>query len=558
MAFISNQQTNPNDPQANQAPSAQPSVTSPNLAQTSSPAANTPQQKGSGRFTNIQKYIGANQGAGQKLAGGIEARVQSNVNPNVQKAETQSSQIADQVAKAQGTLGQGQALQQQVADKNFDAVGFAAQQPNVEQFTQFRTGQAIDEATLGQQAQQAQQQAMQAQQVAQGFGQQLGTEQGRQQLLKQTFSPTRNYSVGQQRLDNLFLQQANPQLRDLSQNLNLTSQKLGNIGSDAEQKRQLIQQLAGQESELAQGLTSAIGAREQDVVGAAEARQEEVNKARVAEQEMARQQFQNLAEGKAVDKNFLSNVGLQSGQSLYNVLKEQGNIDDYIKFNPALLQGANQLASQNQRQQYDAVARLAGLGQDQRRIGLEDTTKKAVDFTNTLGQRATEADKKFQDYIKATQVYGAPTLAQAQQIASRAPFTGMSREEYNKRYGGNLEAQGYDSYNMIANAMARSFATQGALQERAQANLGDIVGSINDLGSGQLRADNQALIDRINQTAMGAKQEQTGNFVTDEARNIARSQIQQDVLKRLAEQGYFNRVQADEPTLPTGNIFNVT
>lgn len=549
-----NQQDNQNQPMgAAPTPAATPSAPSASPMQQSAP-----QPKGSGRFTNIQKYIGANQGAGERLAGGVSRKVESQVNPKAQQAQSQNEQIRQSVQSAQGTLGQGQQLRSQVEKQDFDAQGFAAQEPNVQQFTQFRTGQAIDEQGLQTQAQAAQQAAMQAQQTVQGLNQQLGTEQGRQQLLKQTFSPSRNYSIGQQRLDNLFLQKAAPQLQGLQQNLSAQQQTLGNLGTEAEQKQAAIRELAAQEQDLSQGLTSAIGAREQDVVGAAEARQQEVNNARIAQQEAARQQFQNLAEGRAVNKDFLQNVGLQSGQSLFNVLKEQGNIDDYIKFNPALLQGANQLASQEQRQKYDAISRLAGLGQDQRRIGLEDRTQKAVDFTGTLGQRATEAEKQFQDMIAKTQVYGAPTMEQAKQIGLQAPTSIMSQQEYNNRYGGTIGLTPYAHYSAVANSMARNYATQRALQERAEANLGDIVKSIGDLGPGQLRADNQALIDRINQTAMGAKQATTGNFVTDKAREVARSQIQQDVLKRLAESGYFNRVQEDEPTLPTGNIFNVT
>ncbi len=525
MAYIAPTQTNPNDPNEQQGPSSQPSATGMSTPSSNSQASATPasatqapssQPKGSGRFTNIQKYMQANQGAGQRLAGGVEARVQSKVNPQAQQAQTQAQNVREGIQSAQGKLQQGQQLRSQVEQKDFDAQGFAAQEPNVQQFTQFRTGQAIDENALRGQAEQAQMQAMQAQQAAQGFGQQLGTEQGRQQLLKQTFSPTRNYTIGQQRLDNLFLQQASPQLQKLQQNLNLTGQQLGNLSTEAQEKQKAIQALVGDETALAQGLQSAIGAREQDVVSAAEARAEEVNQARQAAQEQARTQFQNLLEGKEINQDFAGQLGLTEQDRLYNVLRDQGGVDNYLKFNPTLLQGANQLASQDQRQRYDAIARLAGLAQDQRRIGLEDKTQAAVESTGKLRTSLDEAARKFQeqaakDYTSTGQ-QGIFSATSTQNLNQVLPLAKQLR---------------------TANLGSSNFYLDQAYNRAPQETLNLI---------SQLQS--QTAIP--NTSLSGVSLLDTGkNWLT----NTAKYQALRDAYARLGQEGYYNQARIANPTL---------
>jgi curved DNA-binding protein CbpA len=556
MAFINQNQNDQENTQATEVAPATPASPVAPISQPSAVATN-PQRKGSGRFTNIQKYIGANQGAGERLASGVSQRIDAKLNPSVQKTEKNVGDVRDGILAGQKTLGAGNLLKTQVSDPNFNATQFAQNQQNVDQFTQFRTGAGLDEGALRTQAQNAQIQAQQAQQQAQQLGQQFGTEQGRQQLLKQTFSPGRNYSSGQQRLDQLFLQQATPQIQGIQSNIQTAQQKLGTLGNQFPDLSTQIQDLATNEQTLAKDLTDNITGQEKNLVDQVLSTRESVNNQRTAEQQAARDQYSRLVEGQTVDKNFLANLGLNENQSVYNVLRDQGNIDDYIKFNNTLLTSADQLANQDQRAKYDAIARLAGIDPNNRNIKNNTVVDSALNFQDTLKKRVGQADTDFRKMIQDAKVFGAPSAAQLDQI---------HREAFNSaptvQYGGEQASRGidrsqHDSNQFFGRSLTANFARDAASKERAEANLGNIVGAIEQLDPKALRQDNQQLISTINNTAMGTQQAQTGNKYADQARDMARAQIQQDVLKRLADAGYFNRVATEDDTLESGGNFDV-
>jgi hypothetical protein len=493
----------------------QPTPQAPGAAPMQSQRAQQP--KGSGRFTNIQKYLQANQGAGQRLAGGIGTKVKSQVEPQKQQAVSQASQIAEQVGKAQTRLGQGQALQQQVGQQGFDVVGFAAQQPNVQEFTQFRTGQAINEAELQKQAQANQMQAMQAQAAAQTLGQQLGTEGGRQQLLKQTFSPTKNYSIGQQRLDQLFLQQAAPQIQNLRSDVLGSAQQLGGILTENEKKQQAIRDIAAQEADVAKGLTGIITGKEEDVVKAAEARAEAVNNAREQAQKSARTNFQNLLEGKEISQDFAKQMGLKEEDRLLNVLRDQGGIDDYLKFNAAMLQGANQLASQEQRQKYDAIARLAGLDPDEMRIRQQSDAPEAVESTGQLRSRLDTRQKEFNEILDD------PFAIRAQ--PGGGAFFGTTEQ--------NLQTL-LPLVNQLTEADRNIGTTNYFFRNQRPASLQNLINQINsnvNIGSTSRGS--------IGLTDLGI------NTLKD----ATKYQAMLDAYQRLANEGYMQNVRITDPTL---------
>ena len=70
------------------------------------------QTPGSGRFTNLQKYIGANQGAGRQLQNRIGTNVERGVEKTEKQATTQAGQIAEQVNKANTALGKVEGFKQ--------------------------------------------------------------------------------------------------------------------------------------------------------------------------------------------------------------------------------------------------------------------------------------------------------------------------------------------------------------------------------------------------------------------------------------------------------------
>lgn len=421
MAYISNQQTNPNDPNQQQGPSSQPSATGMSQSTPQAPGAapmqsqRAQQPKGSGRFTNIQKYLQANQGAGQRLAGGIGRKIEANVNPQAQKAQTQAQNVREGIQSAQGILQQGQQLQQQVGQQDFDVVGFAAQQPNVQQFTQFRTGQAIDENALRQQAQANQMQAMQAQQAAQGFGTQLGTEGGRAELLKQTFSPTRNYSIGQQRLDNLFLSRSAPEIENIQRGLQRTSQDLGNVLIENQQKQKAIQDLATQEAAVAQGLTGAITEKDKALEAALTSRIGDVNTQREAERQKYLQFAEDLLKSgrgeqleQDLNADLLKQTGLDLGSQTFNVLKDPTlDARNLLNISDRQAQTIQDVARQEDVERYRALAALGGF--EPQKLTQAGQLEAAAGFKQgegSLKQRVDTARKNFLEEAMKTVLQG--------------------------------------------------------------------------------------------------------------------------------------------------------
>jgi len=163
--------------------------------------ANAPKRQGSGRHVNLQKYLQANQGAGQQLGSGIVQRSQEQAQKGQTESQKQAEGIRQTLEGERQRLGQAQGFQQQLQQQ-----GGAQQlaQQNLDQFTQLRTGQN-QAGQLQQQAGQLYQQAGQGVQGLQNRADQAGTEAGRFQLLQQAYG-TPNYNMGQRRLDQLLLQ----------------------------------------------------------------------------------------------------------------------------------------------------------------------------------------------------------------------------------------------------------------------------------------------------------------------------------------------------------------
>jgi hypothetical protein len=223
------------------------------LGQPSGPSAPaTRKASGSGRFTNIQSYLQANQGSGEKIAGQIG-----------QKVGQQTQKLGEAVQTAQGVNPQLEAERQRIAQ----ASGFAQQVQEdptklldkTQQFRQLATGQTG--------LQPIQQQAQQAFDVAQGqLGQvqQLsnltGSEGGRFELLRQAMGRP-SYTRGQQRLDQLLIQSSGGDIlgqlqKDTAAKARAGEQLLGSTRGDIENQ---LADLGTQAQEAQKLLTGTLG-----------------------------------------------------------------------------------------------------------------------------------------------------------------------------------------------------------------------------------------------------------------------------------------------------------
>lgn len=69
----------------------------------------------SGQFTNIQKYLNANRGAGEQIAGQVQNKMNKNLQPGIKNQQDEASKVAAGVAAANTTLDRGQGYQNELS-----------------------------------------------------------------------------------------------------------------------------------------------------------------------------------------------------------------------------------------------------------------------------------------------------------------------------------------------------------------------------------------------------------------------------------------------------------
>src|SRR6478609_3618758 len=97
---------------ASQAPQAQSRV-----ADYSTGSSAAPSSQGSGRFTNIQKYINANQGAGEQLGNKLTGTVDKNLQKTEKEATSQAGQIANTIQAEKDRLAKATGYNTQLQDQ---------------------------------------------------------------------------------------------------------------------------------------------------------------------------------------------------------------------------------------------------------------------------------------------------------------------------------------------------------------------------------------------------------------------------------------------------------
>lgn len=181
----------------------------------------TPGSQGSGRFTNLSKYMDANKTASDNLGSRANNTINKSFNQDQQKVSEANKTIADtygagrKVINEQGTKYKGQ-LGQIGTDLGtfktfdnrgqFDQAGTQAQalaQDNT--YRDLAAGTMIDQATLQNQQAQAQEQAQGLVKTAQTNLGNIQTDQGRNSLFNQVLAPKQGYSAGARSFDKLFL-----------------------------------------------------------------------------------------------------------------------------------------------------------------------------------------------------------------------------------------------------------------------------------------------------------------------------------------------------------------
>lgn len=259
-----------------------------------------PKPKGSGRFTNLQKYLDANKLGGQQIASGIGQNIQGDLSQQKQQSQDYYSNIGQSIQQAknvaqqggqflQNLQGIGQNIQQATGAENFNnrpqnfGIDQFVQSPDFNQFQNIQAGRGIDERLL--QSQQADLSGAAQNYLGSSTDalNQLSTEGGRFGLLKDTFGGNINpqYSTGQQRLDQLFL--ARQGLQPLQQDVRQDVKAARDLVRQAGQTGATIGNIAGQEQQLMQDINQQSLANQQAYLDMLDSYVPEINQQRQAE-----------------------------------------------------------------------------------------------------------------------------------------------------------------------------------------------------------------------------------------------------------------------------------
>lgn len=329
---------------------------------------------------NIQQYLQANQGVGQRLAGGIESNVQRQAGNLQQDVNAYQQNLQKQYQPLQQTEQQGQQVIQtafQNPQQLLDAYNASKsqqpgqaitpdQQTSLQQYNQFQalnnpnqagglSQQIAGYGTSTQAAQNALQNQLSALQQQTG---QANTEMGRANLLQSTIGQP-NYNMGQQTLDALFLQAQPGVTNQLRQNLGTIAgeaqQNVGGLSSDAQSKLAALQALSAQNQ---QQIQSQFGAGLGDIA-------KNVQSEYTAAQQNAadvQKGFQDAFQTGSYTPEQLKALGLQQGQQTWgltgqDLMNAAGFQTNQLAQGPG---GLAQAATPEEFARYNALNQLAG------------------------------------------------------------------------------------------------------------------------------------------------------------------------------------------------------
>lgn len=335
---------------------------------------NAPQQaNSSGRYTNLSKYINANQGAGDRLNQGISNKIQQGLQPQQKDVDTSANAVKEGISGANNSLNKGSGYLNQLGDQNFNAQNFASDQNQLQDFTKYRTGSAIDTNQLGNLNNTAQTNNATLQNSIGNRQTQVGTESGRFQLLNEAFGGgalNKNpYSTGQQRLDQLFFQSQGPSnitnlQNSLQNNLNQSQQ----IGKTLDQYGNDISGVGAQQTALAGNLQDKTNQMSTGYINDLQGQVAGINTGRDA----LRDKYGNFtnqligsAQGQALatplDEGLFNEAGLHQGEQVFNTFNNlDPNTRQFVNYDDRNANDYHDIANKGNVDYYNALSQLAG------------------------------------------------------------------------------------------------------------------------------------------------------------------------------------------------------
>lgn len=387
------------------------------------------QQTGSGRFTNLQSYLGANKQAGTQIANKINKGITGQLNQGQatagrevseanqanqqaqqinQNTQNYLNQVSAPVTNQNPTIESGGFLASQYTNnygpKQEAIMNIASDANKLNEFTGLRQGTTQQDQAQKSlvQTQEASNAANKVQNDLSGRQKQLASETGRTGLLSEFVANPNRYSGGTKALDQSFLQRdSNNVLDTLKTGINAYNpQVTQNVkaAQDAEALRQ-SQLTAGQE--LAKQLDTTSTGNVNELQTNLTSRQQMLNEARNARLAELQNQFGQLGSTGEISQDFANMLGLGGGERLLSTL-DNTQLGDIVNVG-SLQQQANNITDAANQKDFDYGQALAALAGQQ---NILSGTSGLTDATSNYAQNLRDAMTAFNENAKNTNIQG--------------------------------------------------------------------------------------------------------------------------------------------------------
>lgn len=413
----------------------------------SSQSPSGPTGTSSGRFTNITNYLNANKnfnqgdGLGGKIVNNVQQQNQ-NLNTGVQNATQTFNQQANDNRRQ---------YDQGFVNNTINNATTAVTNPNdVNKFGQMRDASYQGPTAL----QDAPKLQVQAQNIADTTSQ-LGNEQGRFNSLRQMFNrPT--YSSGQQKLDNLLVQNDPNQIKQMN-NARVLGNQAQNTVNQANTQAQAQGQLYTQEANNTKQQT-------QDALNKAFTDQDSALQAKVDAANTAQTNLRNDLTSGTVTQAEADRLGLTNGMSTFGL-----NLSDYLNNIDANKQT---VANADDYSRYQALSKLANIDPtvltNPQLAGTYDSQLANQFNKDNFNSARSSTEQNYLSDLANAKFYDA-----ASGTYSNNPF---NKEYFDQQYGPNS----------AENANFTQLAAQLRAQGPSMVNVGDQQIDANAIGSSAL------------------------------------------------------------------------
>jgi len=400
----------------NQGGSTTPMATSPSAAPTTAPATTAiPQRQGSGRFTNIQKYVKANTGGGQQIGQKLESSVQKESDKIREGIQSSQQQFQQNVQKTQEDINKANQYAQQLQQQG-GAESLAAAESDFQNFRNIYTGQVQNPNENVSQFQGGVNKI-------ESISKLPFTEQGRNQLLAEfSAGPEKQYTGGQRRFDQLLVQ-SDPNVTRRLQSFGGEKAKeaASNLTSSLQQQQSAIQQTKDLAAMKKQALEQSIGDFGADKGGAFGGLYGKLEQQKIqakADQDAQIKELQDALKSGQIDLNTAKKYKLPTFLDLGN-----DKLQDLVSYTPEQLQNFK-----------SGNPELDSLLKEQQSLNLGTSIYTDPTRLKTLKDRS----KVVQDRINAlaTTDAGKKSVEQYKEMADIARFgaTGVNDELISKYY----------------------------------------------------------------------------------------------------------------------------